>query len=443
MIKRKRLPEWVQSAAWPKSCRGPVLPTIRELMAVGKCDRDLTWLMDSLQNAIALELSTIPPYLCAWWSIKDHSDPVALSLKMIWKEEMRHTGLACNLLAGIGGRPNVKTVVSYPGPLPGDVHPGLIAKLQGLTYDALHLFMTIEYPEFGPIAKAWTGGVSYPTIGDFYSDVLAAFQTLNPPLDETKQLAVQPGVFKVKDLTGVQRAIEQIKREGEGSATSPADTGSGRTDLAHYYRFGEVFYGKQIKYNEATKEWRFNGDPVPFPDVWPMAPTPPGGYQHHEVSYPVWQLLQQFDELFTTMLGQLQSGWDRQDAAEVRKSVTSMKALTEPAVRLMQMELSTRTGTYGPCFRLLPSRVKEQPMANRPTSYRLHIRPLFTPTDIDHMNRLGLDLASHDDVKNNSGAILDRLRDAGNPMPPTADGGPWPDEWIALFERWIVEGHPA
>lgn len=429
--------------ALPNSPRYQALPTIRELMSVGKGDRDLCWLMDSLQNAIALELSTIPPYLCAWWSIKDDSDPVAISLKAIWKEEMRHTGLACNLLAGIGGIPNLNNVVAYPGLLPGDVHPGLIAKLQGLTYDALHLFMAIEYPEFGPIARAQVSGVSYPTIGDFYSDVLAAFQTLNPPLDETKQLAVPPGVFKVRDLAGVQQAIEQIKREGEGSATSPIDTGTGRVDLAHYYRFGEVFYGKQIKYNDTTQEWRFDGDPVPFPDTWPMAPTPPGGYQHYEVSYPVWQLLQQFDALFTTMLEQLQSAWDRQDPSEVTHAVASMRALTAPAVRLMQMELPTRTGTYGPCFRLIPSLTKVRRMANRPTSYRLHIRPLFTATDIDHMSRRGLNLASFADVKNNSSDILDRLKDAGSPMPPTADGGPWPDEWIALFERWIAEGHPA
>jgi hypothetical protein len=82
-------------------------------------------------------------------------------------------------------------------------------------------------------------------------------------------------------------------------------------------------------------------------------------------------------------------------------------------------------------------------MANRPTSFQLHIKPLFTATDIAHMGKRGLNLASYDDVKNNSSDILDRLKDAGSPMPPVADGGPWPDEWISLFERWIVEGHPV
>jgi hypothetical protein len=79
---------------------------------------------------------------------------------------------------------------------------------------------------------------------------------------------------------------------------------------------------------------------------------------------------------------------------------------------------------------------------NRPTSYALHIKLLFTSVDISHMKDLGVDLATHDGVKASATEILGRLKDAGRPMPPRRDGGPWPDEWIALFERWINEGFP-
>jgi hypothetical protein len=82
-------------------------------------------------------------------------------------------------------------------------------------------------------------------------------------------------------------------------------------------------------------------------------------------------------------------------------------------------------------------------MANRPTSFQLHIRPLFTANDIAHMKPRGWDLSSYDFVKSKSKEILDRLKDSADPMPPTTDGGPWPDEWIALFERWRTERHPA
>lgn len=84
---------------------------------------------------------------------------------------------------------------------------------------------------------------------------------------------------------------------------------------------------------------------------------------------------------------------------------------------------------------------------NRPTSFKLHIRPLFRDLDVDHMANLGpfgsIDLNDPGAVADKSQQILARLRDEIDPMPPAVDGGPWPQEWIALFERWIAEGHPA
>jgi hypothetical protein len=70
---------------------------------------------------------------------------------------------------------------------------------------------------------------------------------------------------------------------------------------------------------------------------------------------------------------------------------------------------------------------------------------MFRPDpDIDHMNdQTGIDLTDYDTVKAMSDRILKRLKGIGRLMPPAADGGPWPDEWIALFERWISENHPA
>jgi hypothetical protein len=80
--------------------------------------------------------------------------------------------------------------------------------------------------------------------------------------------------------------------------------------------------------------------------------------------------------------------------------------------------------------------------ANRPVSYKLHIRPMFTDVDVDHMNDQLIDLASYQDVKDAADAILDRVsREPGDKklMPPESTTGPWPDEWVALFKRWIDE----
>ena len=186
--------------------------TIPDLMSVKVPDRDLPWLKNSLQTAIALELSTIPPYLCAWWSIKDVDGDVAESIKTVWTEEMRHMGLACNLLAALdGGHPNLLSVIDYPSHLPGDVHPGLIAKLQGLTYDSLHLFMDIEKLDHeAHDQRKLSDGTPYPTIGRFYAAILEAFRHIKPTptLCEKKQIKVSPGIFIVSDLDKVREAID-------------------------------------------------------------------------------------------------------------------------------------------------------------------------------------------------------------------------------------------
>jgi hypothetical protein len=81
---------------------------------------------------------------------------------------------------------------------------------------------------------------------------------------------------------------------------------------------------------------------------------------------------------------------------------------------------------------------------NRPTSFNLHLKPLFRmEPDVNHMRDIGLDLSRYEDVKENANAILQRLKARDRRMmPPAEDGGPWPNEWTQLFERWISEGRP-
>jgi len=74
-----------------------------------------------------------------------------------------------------------------------------------------------------------------------------------------------------------------------------------------------------------------------------------------------------------------------------------------------------------------------------PVSFAKDIRPLFTKTDIDHMDYY-CDLSNYEDVKANSTEILSRLRGEDGPvMPPENAGGPWSAERIALFQSWIDE----
>jgi hypothetical protein len=66
-----------------------------------------------------------------------------------------------------------------------------------------------------------------------------------------------------------------------------------------------------------------------------------------------------------------------------------------------------------------------------------HIKPLFRESDRESME-FAFDLWSHDEVAENSHAILERLRDGTMPCDE-----PWPDEQVRLFQSWVDAGMPA
>ena len=89
-----------------------------------------------------------------------------------------------------------------------------------------------------------------------------------------------------------------------------------------------------------------------------MAKIPVGGYLEAgvraEVSKEVGDNLDKFDMIFTTMMNQLQEAWTT-DKAALDRAVVTMFSLREPAQSLMKISISAdgKSGTYGPCFRLV------------------------------------------------------------------------------------------
>jgi len=75
-------------------------------------------------------------------------------------------------------------------------------------------------------------------------------------------------------------------------------------------------------------------------------------------------------------------------------------------------------------------------MAPQPTSFAKDVRPLFRAKDINSMKK-AFDLSSYDDVRSHADAILGRV--AAGSMPCD---GPWPQEQVDVFRRWVEEGMP-
>jgi hypothetical protein len=312
-------------------------------MEVPPAEHGLAWLKEALQAAIELELATIPPYLTAWWSIKSGDGDVYDLMREIVIEEMLHMGLACNLLTTIGGTPALNTpaaVPKYPGPLPGGVRPELTrVALSRLTKEVIEkVFMEIEFPQHGPIAFA--AGETYPTIGAFYDAIVEAFRKLPPAQIAGTNQVKRPSMrlVEIKTLADVEEAVRKIKVQGEGTAQSPEEADD---DLAHYYRFAQIHRGRRL-IKMPDGKYRYEGDIIPFPEVYPMAEVPPEGYPESL----------EFDKNYTAMLGDLQAAWTG-TPAKLGPAVSKMWAMGDLARALMQKPLPSGGETYGPSFLLV------------------------------------------------------------------------------------------
>jgi hypothetical protein len=69
-------------------------------------------------------------------------------------------------------------------------------------------------------------------------------------------------------------------------------------------------------------------------------------------------------------------------------------------------------------------------------SFEHDIRPLFRPDDADAMS-WAFDLRSYEDVRENAGAIYERLEEGSMPCDE-----PWTEAQVQLFRAWIEEGMP-
>jgi hypothetical protein len=310
--------------------------TVKELLAVQPRNVTLEWLKQALQLAVELELSTLPPYLCARWSIAEDAPNTSTSnaterLKNIAKDEMIHMGDVANMLVAIGGNPDIKNIaLSYPCKMPGGVHPETDVTLGALTEDQLRLFMTIEEPEEPlPAMSQWVEwDDTYATIGQFYQAILDAFRQLNPALSTEYQVSSAGAV--VASIEDVDRTIKKIMYEGEGTHGSPTFDGK----LAHHYQFGEILHRK--KFIETEGAWGYTGPEILFPvrvyDLTGVAPdTDADG--------------RTFNTAYTNLINLLHATWNG-SPGEFGAALGAMFALGTPAKALMAKGL-------WPSFKLL------------------------------------------------------------------------------------------
>lgn len=245
-------------------------------------------LKEALQIAVEVELATMPPYLTAMYSIDASSDTVNSAIRSairgVVMQEMKHFGLACNMLVSIGGAPDVispQNIPEYPTALPGGLRGDLIVHLRKFSLDQVGDFMSIELPEIRRKPKEKNGiwyvdescetEESDNTIGYMYDQILESIDTLYKSgqimfgnLD--KQIDKSLGIFKITSLEDARNAVNIIVDEGEGSGETGLDPVDDRTnEMAHYFRFSEMYYGRKIVRNDDPKTgFSYSGDEFMF-----------------------------------------------------------------------------------------------------------------------------------------------------------------------------------
>ncbi|RBL90355.1 hypothetical protein DF182_28245 [Chitinophaga flava] len=247
----------------------------------------LSDLFEHLQKAIELEHATIPPYLTAMISLMPGKNQEIRDLiHSVVIEEMLHMSIAANILNAIGGSPVINKpdfIPTYPGPLPMNINKQLTVHLERFSKDVVkRTFMEIEEPE-NPILfpeKMRLNNLtedSVATIGQFYLSIRRKIEQIAEdvlPGDADKQMVSHmfssDELFPILTKQDAIHAIDIIIEQGEGTAESPLAT---RGNLAHYYRFEEIYKGKKLVEDPSADNGYSFGPPIPFDEsgVFPIA----------------------------------------------------------------------------------------------------------------------------------------------------------------------------
>ena len=232
---------------------------------------DVEQLKAHLYDAAKLELSTVPLYLYAAYSIKTQSysqwDPGMSAFRTIRSvviEEMLHLSLARNVLVAIGGGDAIRFydrdfIPAYPEAM---LHrtPDLPLHLERCTPELMReVFMPLELPAE---TDAPPQPDRYNTIGQFYAAIVDGLERLSGPelwrdphvdLQYTSNYWNQDGggyPVAVSDLPSSLDAIKTIVEQGEGVAPgdeevplSPTKPLPGADEYSHYAKFKRIANG--------------------------------------------------------------------------------------------------------------------------------------------------------------------------------------------------------
>jgi hypothetical protein len=318
-------------------------------------------LRDHLQTAIRIEWSTIPPYLCALWSLGDlHNRAAAACLRDVVTEEMLHLTLVANVLNALGGDPKLDDPPRYPATLPHSDESFEVSLLR-FCPEALDTFLHIERPA---LIGAPPQPDRYTTIAQFYEAISEAVERIGDDRrvwSGERSRQVEPNreyyggggdAILVDGVDSALEALTLIVDEGEGFQGTVFDGDheilGEEEELAHYFRFEELASGRRFVRGDKPSTGP-TGPPVlvDYGAVLPMRDNPrrddyPPGSELRAMS-------DECDATYARLLGRLQAAFTGHPH-ELAAAVREMWALEYQAVALMHVPVGDEGETAGPAF---------------------------------------------------------------------------------------------
>lgn len=329
-------------------------------------------LRDYLDAAVQLELSVIPPYMCALYTIEPEANQLCQQIvRSVIVEEMLHLINAANVLNAVGGHPALTGAAApqYPVLLP-DGETSFVVHLDPFSPEVIETFLKIEYPSRPPAPaplaikreeRAPTPlkvmGLGHDSVGAFYEEIIRGIRRLVAELGEQAVFTGDPArqitasfyyagggepvpVYGEKDAV---RAMEEIVDQGEGLPHNLFDNDG---DLGHFFRFDQI--QRERRYRQGDKPEQPTGAPFPvdYARVYPMLRDP----RLHD--YPDGELrrgAERFNAIYSSLLVRLQDAFDGAPERLI-PAVGLMFSMKYQAIELVKNPIPGTPFHAGPTF---------------------------------------------------------------------------------------------
>lgn len=334
-------------------------------------------IISRLTTAMQIEHATIPPYLCAMYSMVEGYNVAAWeTIRTVAIEEMLHMVLVANLRNAMEHDASFDLtspgfVPEYPAYLP-ESDQSFTVVLAPFSEKALDIFVQIERP--GDLHTPTGESDGYVSIGEFYNRLKEDLKAIVAEHGDDAVFCGDPArqinaawyfngggeIVAVTDQSSALRAIRVIVNQGEGFNhnlySGDHEEFQEVQDLAHYYKFREIQAGRRYLPADATCG-NLDGARGPSGETFTVDYSAKAvrhavfNYNPADLDAPVQEMLLGFSQLYWQLLGACEEAFNGGGAAPLKKAHELMYVTKYKAEEIMNQPLDYHSDSRtGPLF---------------------------------------------------------------------------------------------